>query len=126
MATRQEKRVSAVLPVRVSGFRDNQPFTFVAHTLNVSYQGALLSGIQFSLPIGSVICVHRGAKHTKFRVLWIANNPQAPTLIGIKSLSRGRDFWHLGRHVPPSQVDEFLAMLDRASADAIFAANLRG
>ena len=117
---RQEKRISAVLPVRVSGHRGKEPFTCLAHTLNVSHGGALLSGFQVPLPVDSVIYVHRGMKYAKFRVMWVANDPFTPQLIGIECLHRIGDFWHMGRRVPPSQVDEFLAMLDRTSVDEIF------
>ncbi len=119
-AIRQEQRISAVLPVRVSGFRDNEPFTSLAHTLNISHGGALLSGLEYAPPAGSVICIHRGPKQEKFRILWTSSSPQMPLQIGVERLYPIGDFWNLGRRVSSSQVDEFLAMLDRASTDAIF------
>jgi len=92
----------------------------LAHTLNVSHGGALLSGFQAPLPVDSIIYVHRGMKYAKFRVMWAANDPLVPQQIGIECLHPIGDFWRMGRRVPPSQVDEFLAMLDRTSVDEVF------
>lgn len=119
---RQEQRVSAVLPVRVSGVRGKEPFEFVAHTLNVSHRGALLSGVRFPLPVGSVICIRRGAFRAEFRVLWVTSSPHTPLQIGVECLHQVGNFWRLNQRGSVSPAAEFLAMLDRFSADGILPA----
>jgi hypothetical protein len=117
--TRQEQRVSAVLPVRVSGVRGKEPFEFVAHTLNVSHRGALLAGVRFPLPVDSVICIRRGTHRAMFRVLWITSSPHTPLQIGVECLHQMGNFWRLDQRASVSPNDEFMSMLDRFSEDRI-------
>jgi hypothetical protein len=84
-----------VLPVRIYGMdAAGKPFNSVAHTLNVSKSGALLSNVEIALAIGDVIGVQKGVYKSKFRVKWIGRKGSSSQgQIGIECTEGPKNIW---------------------------------
>ncbi len=105
---RKENRVQAVLPVRISGIDvDGEPFQGLGHTLNVSPNGARLSGVRLPLREGCVVRIQRTIKAASFRVVWIGK-PGTPTegQMGVECLEPVKNFWGIERLQPVSKDEE--------------------
>ncbi len=69
---RKEQRLRTVLPVRIFGLDSaGKPFTDIAHTLDISLQGARIGGLKHQLAIGDIVGVQRGMEKARFRVCWV-------------------------------------------------------
>ncbi len=69
-----EPRLSVDLPVRVWGMTAaGRPFSQSAHALNISSEGALISGIESELQVGDVIGVQFAEKKTRCTVISVMN-----------------------------------------------------
>jgi hypothetical protein len=73
-----------------------KPFSGLAHTLDVTRDGARLGGVRNFLKIGDVIGVQYRHNKGRFRVAWVGemNSPYS-TQVGLEVVERGRDFWGL-------------------------------
>jgi PilZ domain len=94
-AKRREQRARTVLPVRVFGLdRSGKPFTEVAHTLDISRDGARLGGLNCSLAIGDIIGVQRGTDKARFRVAWVGSpNSRCEQQAGVCCIQPERCIW---------------------------------
>jgi hypothetical protein len=99
---RRDPRIDMSLPVRliatdVSGVALDQEVM----TVNISRQGALLSGIRGRLRMGSKISLAREHKREEFLVEWIGEENSVRTnQIGVSALNSASSFWSdvLGEH----------------------------
>lgn len=86
---RPEPRIAAELPVRVFGMgADEHPFFQNAQAINISQDGALLSGIEHQLKVGDIIGVQHGTKKARFKVAWVVEGgPSQKLQVGVQLLS---------------------------------------
>jgi methyl-accepting chemotaxis protein len=92
---RRDPRIDMSFPVRliatdVSGLALDQEVI----TINISRQGALLSGIRGRLRLGSHISLARQHRREEFRVEWVGEENSASTgQIGVSALNAASSFW---------------------------------
>jgi hypothetical protein len=107
---RRHKRIKVVLPVRVSG-RDaaNNPVNELAHTLDITPNGARLGAIHHVLQTGDKLTLQYRQRRIQFRVVWV--KPLEGTSeyqVGLEGLRASGDNW--GLELPEGdQLDEYQA-----------------
>jgi hypothetical protein len=109
MGNRRQKRVKAVLPVRLWGNdAEGKPFVCMAHTLDVSRSGARLGGLTQLPKVGDTVGLqYRNAK-LQYRVAWAtAAQDKREALIGVECLHADKDLW--GLRLPLGEHDEYEA-----------------
>ncbi len=87
IGNRREKRVAAVVPVRLWGMdAQGRPFIEISRTVNISRSGVLLGDIPAKLSIGDIVGLTYAEKKHKFRVIWTgkAETPEAAN-VGLQS-----------------------------------------
>jgi hypothetical protein len=92
---RRQKRIKMVLPVRVH-WRDktNNPVSELAHTLDITPDGARLGGMRQELKAGDKVTLHYHQRKLHFQVVWVT--PLSGTReyqVGLESI--GNDSWGL-------------------------------
>jgi hypothetical protein len=108
VGNRRHKRVKVVLPVRVSGKDSaNNPVNELAHTLDITPNGARLGAIHHVLKIGDKLTLQYRQRRIQFRVVWV--KPMLGTneyQVGLEGLSTSGDNW--GLELPENDlVDEY-------------------
>jgi hypothetical protein len=89
---RKESRISAVLPVRIARTKDsNGEQVIIAHTYEISPEGARLGGVQEDLSVGEIVTLDRRGRWARFSVCWKAENG----IFGLQCLEPDRDIWDL-------------------------------
>jgi len=95
MGKRNEPRRDIEVPVRIFG-TDSTGLVFSqkALTVNVSRQGAELSGVQTKLAVGEIVGLTYGENRVHFRVKWVGTpgTPKAGHL-GLLNISPGKPLW---------------------------------
>jgi len=88
-------RLSVDLPVRVWGMTaEGRPFSQSAHALNISSEGALISGVECELKVGDVIGVQFDEKKTRCTVISVMNaGPVKKNQVEIKLLAAQECPW---------------------------------
>ncbi len=72
MDRRRNRRVTALLPVRIWGVDgEGLPFSQVVRTKNISNNGAVLQGMVHTMKAGELLQLKLGQQHTEFRVVWV-------------------------------------------------------
>jgi hypothetical protein len=109
MGNRRVARTKMVLPVRVSGTDGaGKPFSYLAHTLDITLKGARLGGVRSLLALGDAVEVQCRHRKARFRVAWIGRpGHSSEHQIGIEALEPDKPIWGLDlvdREVP----DEFV------------------
>jgi PilZ domain len=105
---RRHKRIKVVLPVRISGkdSTDN-PVSELAHTLDITPNGARLGAIHRMLKNGDKLTLQYRQRRIQFRVVWV--KPMAGTneyQVGLEGISVNGDNW--GLELPEIElVDEY-------------------
>jgi hypothetical protein len=105
---RKEKRVPAVLPIRISRINeDGKPIECLAHTLNLSRRGARLAGVTLAVKVGTVVRIHRGRASAYFRVMWVGS-PETDSRfqVGVASVENVSNFWGLEEPTAVSEAGE--------------------
>lgn len=97
-----------VLPVRVSGKDSaNNPVNELAHTLDITPNGARLGAIRHVLKTGDKLTLQYRQRRIRFRVVWV--KPMEGTSeyqVGLEGLGSGAENW--GLELPEADlVDEF-------------------
>lgn len=103
---RKEKRVKAVLPLKVSG-KDAEGKQFIAagHTFELSRSGVRLGGVPGSLlRVGETFAVQYRAGKAPYRIKWVESSGK-DTLAGMEALQAGKDLW--GVSLPPPEADNY-------------------
>ena len=108
VGNRRHKRIKVVLPVRISGKDSaNNPVSELAHTLDITPNGARLGSIHHVLKIGDKLTLQYRQRRIQFRVVWV--KPMQGTneyQVGLEGLSINGDNW--GLELPENDlVDEY-------------------
>jgi hypothetical protein len=90
-----EPRLSVDLPVRVWGMTaQGRPFSQSAHALDISSEGASISGVESELKVGDVIGVQFDGEKTRCRVISVLNTgPVKKHQVGIKLVAAQECPW---------------------------------
>ena len=71
-AQRRHKRIKMVLPIRVSANdKTNTPYHELAHTLDITPQGARLGAIRHEPKPGDKMCIQYRQRKIQVRVVWV-------------------------------------------------------
>lgn len=105
---RRYKRIKMVLPVRISGKDSaNNPVNELAHTLDITPNGARLGAIHAALKTGDKLTLQYRQRRIHFRVVWV--KPMEGTSeyqVGLEGLGSVGENW--GLELPESDlVDEY-------------------
>lgn len=100
-----------VLPVKVT----IDGAMHLAHTFDLTHNGARLGGLQTPLKQGQIISVHRGSKKALFRVMWVQEPAPKQIQAGIQAVETQNNFWGVDlseqeRHAKGNS-DELMAMM---------------
>jgi hypothetical protein len=96
-AKRRHKRIKMVLPVRVSG-RDasNNPVNELAHTLDITPNGARLGAIRHVLRTGDQLTLQYHQRKIQFRVVWVTQLEGTKEYqVGLESTCGSGETWGL-------------------------------
>ena len=105
-AKRRQKRVKMVLAVRVCSVDGaGNSVDQLAHTIDITFDGARLAGLRTPLVKGQSIILHRGAVKRTFRVVWVASVGGTEYQAGIQAVEPLKELWRLD--LPLAQ-DEFI------------------
>jgi PilZ domain len=90
-----EPRLTVDLPVRVWGMSaDGRPFSQCARALNISSEGARISGVESELKVGDMIGVQCDEKKTRCTVIWVMNTGQVKkNQVGVKLVAEQECPW---------------------------------
>jgi hypothetical protein len=86
---RKSPRRKMVLPVKVSV----DAVTHLAHTIDITQNGARLGALRTELLPGSLVILQRGSKRAKFRIAWIKRLAPNEMQAGLESLQPQNNFW---------------------------------
>jgi hypothetical protein len=104
-AKRRQKRVKMVLAVRICGVdAKGNTVEQLAHTTDITFDGARVAGLRTELTKGQSVIVHRGGVKRTFRVVWVAaagNEFQ----IGLQAVEPLKELWKLDL---PLNQDEYV------------------
>jgi hypothetical protein len=105
---RRQKRIKMVLPVRISGKDSaNNPVNELAHTLDITPNGARLGAIRHPLKTGDKLMLQYRQRRLQFRVVWV--KPMEGTReyqVGLEGIGSLGENW--GLELPDSNlVDEY-------------------
>jgi hypothetical protein len=92
---RSERRIDIVLPVTLTTTDANgHSLEQEIMTVNVSENGALLTGIRGNLRLGSYVSLARLHRLEKFQIAWVGeeNTPKAGQ-IGVSAVDPATSFW---------------------------------
>ena len=90
---RNSPRVKTVLPVKIS----TEAGTHLAHTVDITDDGAQVGGLRTQLQPGSVVSLRRGSHKAKFRIAWVRQLGPTELRIGIECLEPQNNFWEISR-----------------------------
>ena len=89
---RKKSRMNAVVPVRIARTKDsNGEQVIIAHTYDISPEGARVGGIQGDLSVGEIVTLDRRGRRARFSVCWKTENG----IFGLQCLEPDRDIWDL-------------------------------
>ncbi len=94
---RRGNRTKAVLPVRVKG-KDSagKPFEELAHTLDVTPEGARLGSVRRQLNLLDEITIFYRQRKIQFRVVWTKKMQGTSEFqVGLQAVSRDSEAWGL-------------------------------
>jgi hypothetical protein len=105
---RRYKRIKMVLPVRISGKDSaNNPVNELAHTLDITPNGARLGAIHHALKEGDKLTLQYRQRRIQFRVVWV--KPLEGTSeyqVGLEGMGTTGENW--GLELPESDlVDDY-------------------
>ena len=89
---RKKSRINAVVPVRIARTKDSSgEQVIIAHTYDISPEGARVGGVQEYLSVGEIVTLDRRGRWARFSVCWKAENG----IFGLQCLEPDRDIWDL-------------------------------
>jgi ACT domain-containing protein len=106
---RKAQRRKMVLPVKV--FVDQT--THLAHTVDITENGARLGALRMELQPGAIISLQRGSQRAKFQIAWIRQLAPNELQAGIESLQPQNSFWgvDLSARVPELKKESQQALM---------------
>jgi hypothetical protein len=115
LENRKSLRRKMVLPVKISVNKE----TLLAHTLDISHNGARLGALRTELQPGTIVNLRRGPKRANFRVTWVRQLDVNEVQVGIECLEAQDNFWgvNLSEQDPNGKVntEAFMTLLRNAS-----------
>src|ERR1700730_3606518 len=108
IGNRRYKRIKMVLPVRVSGKDSaNNPVNELAHTLDITPNGARLGAIRHVLKTGDKLTLQYRQRRIQFKVVWVkAMEGTREYQVGLEGLGTVGENW--GLELPDSNLaDEY-------------------
>lgn len=114
MERRRAKRTKMVLPVKLS----LDGASHLAHTCDLTYNGARVGGLHTELKKGEVVSLQRGSKKANFRVIWVQQLGPNEVQVGLQALERQSNiFWGIDlseqEHGNKSNVDALMALVGK-------------
>jgi hypothetical protein len=100
-----------VLPVRISGKDSfNKPINELAHTLDITPNGARLGAIRHALKIGDKLTLQYRQRRIQFKVVWVKPmEGSSEYQVGLEGLGAMGENW--GLELPDSNLaDEYQAV----------------
>lgn len=93
---RKHKRIKMVLPIRIwAKDIENHPFNELAHTLDITPQGARIGAVHYQLKLGDKVMVQYRQRKIGFKVVWVrALEGTKEFQIGVEALESG-ETWGL-------------------------------
>jgi hypothetical protein len=106
---RKSNRRKMVLPVKVS----IDAVTHLAHTVDITQNGARLGALRTDLQPGAIVVLQRGSQRAKFQIAWIKQLGPNELQAGIESLQPQGNFWgvDLSDEVPETKKEQALMTL---------------
>ena len=104
MVQRRGNRVKAVLPVRIKG-KDSagKSFEELAHTLDVTAQGARLGSVRHELNVKDEITIFYRQRKIQFRVVWVKKMKGTSEFqVGLQAATQDKEAWGLGSQESPA------------------------
>lgn len=99
---RNQRRVSAVLPVRVRGTdKDGRSFDEIAHTLDISATSSRIGAIRRQLKVADHVTVVYRQRRTTFSVIWTRLMGKHEYQVGLQAVGQEKEMWGL----PPSDYE---------------------
>jgi hypothetical protein len=86
---RKTPRRKMVLPVKVL----IDQVTHLAHTVDITENGARLGALRMQLQPGTIISLQRGSQRAKFQIAWVRQLAPTELQAGIESLQPQNSFW---------------------------------
>jgi hypothetical protein len=112
---RKSQRRKMVLPVKV--FIDQT--THLAHTVDITDNGARLGALRTELQPGTIISLQRGSQRAKFQIAWVRQLAPNELQAGIESLQPQASFWGVDLSTRPEvKKDAQQAMMTLVSGRA--------
>ncbi len=108
MERRTLRRRRMVLPVKVSA-RDGE--ILLAHTTDISMEGARIAGLHQQLQPGNLITMRRGSQKARFTVVWVQQVGSGEVQAGLKCVDRIEAFWGVDLHSDDERADKETEML---------------
>ena len=107
MGQRREPRTETRLPVRIFGTDAlGKVFSESVFTLDISREGAKLSGVQAKVKIGEIVGISHGPNKSRFAVRWVGQ-PGTPRegQLGVQNITPEKNIWDVA--VPSLGVDSY-------------------
>jgi len=106
---RKAKRAKMVLPVKV--FIGGT--THLAHTFDLTHNGARLGGLHAELQQGQVISLQRGSQKANFKVMWVQHLAPNEIQAGLQAVVTQNNFWgvDLSEQSKEPKGDDLMAMM---------------
>ena len=115
MERRKSKRTKMVLPVKVSLAGS----TYLAHTCDLTRNGARVGGLRSTLKPGETVCLQRGSKKANFKVIWIKQLGTNEVQVGLQAQDLPANFWGIDlsqqEAEKKSQMDALMALFAKKS-----------
>jgi hypothetical protein len=86
---RKTPRRKMVLPVKVL----IDQVTHLAHTVDITEDGARLGALRVQLQPGTIISLQRGSQRAKFQIAWVRQLAPTELQAGIESVQPQNSFW---------------------------------
>jgi len=115
MDKRKSQRRKMVLPVKVL----IDQTTHLAHTVDITDNGARLGALRTELRPGTIISLQRGSQRAKFQIAWVRQLAPNELQAGIESLQPQASFWGVDLSTRPEvKKDAQQAMMTLVSGRA--------
>jgi len=112
---RKSKRTKMVLPVKVT----LSGSTYLAHTCDLTRNGARVGGLRSTLQPGETVCLQRGSKKANFKVIWIQQLGTNEVQVGLQAQDLPINFWGIDlsqqESEKKSQMDALMALFAKKS-----------
>ena len=119
MGKRREPRKSVEMPVRIFGTdSEGKIFSENVTTLDVSQNGARLSGVRARVAVDEIIGVSHGKNKSHFRVKWVGTlGTPSQGQVGLLNLTPEKLFWDFP--LPHAAADNFRPSVDRRNSPRV-------